>query len=210
MGYFQLSYLAWRSEGHTHSPPPSDSVFNISYSHNDLPLILRKVSSKGLQEINLRNFSHGHTNLEKLRDGFVGAQVPWGTHQGEWKRVEGPESTLVTWKLGCHHGPHNAMMWVLELAGATMGVGVSRVFPGLSGCSQGASAHANPWPCPQFWSAYVPCQTQDQDALRLTLEQIDLIRRMCASYSELELVTSVHGGSVSKGLLRTRLSCSSP
>ncbi|XP_025226028.1 dipeptidase 2 isoform X2 [Theropithecus gelada] len=45
-------------------------------------------------------------------------------------------------------------------------------------------------PRAQFWSAYVPCQTQDRDALRLTLEQIDLIRRMCASYSELELVTS--------------------
>uniref|UniRef100_A0A8C6QG75 Dipeptidase n=2 Tax=Nannospalax galili TaxID=1026970 RepID=A0A8C6QG75_NANGA len=43
----------------------------------------------------------------------------------------------------------------------------------------------------QFWSAYVPCQTQDRDAVRLTLEQIDLIRHMCASYSELELVTSV-------------------
>uniref|UniRef100_G1P5S8 Dipeptidase n=1 Tax=Myotis lucifugus TaxID=59463 RepID=G1P5S8_MYOLU len=43
----------------------------------------------------------------------------------------------------------------------------------------------------QFWSAYVPCQTQDRDALRLTLEQIDLIHRMCASYSELELVTTV-------------------
>ncbi|XP_047385466.1 dipeptidase 2-like isoform X2 [Sciurus carolinensis] len=43
----------------------------------------------------------------------------------------------------------------------------------------------------QFWSAYVPCQTQDQDAVRLTLEQIDLIHHMCASYSELELVTSV-------------------
>ncbi|KAM5208103.1 dipeptidase 2-like isoform 3-T3 [Hipposideros larvatus] len=43
----------------------------------------------------------------------------------------------------------------------------------------------------QFWSAYVPCQTQERDAVRLTLEQIDLIHRMCASYSELELVTSV-------------------
>ncbi|XP_007938587.2 dipeptidase 3 [Orycteropus afer afer] len=42
----------------------------------------------------------------------------------------------------------------------------------------------------QFWSATVPCQTQDQDAVRTTLEQIDLIHRMCASYSELELVTS--------------------
>lgn len=46
---------------------------------------------------------------------------------------------------------------------------------------------------PQFWSAYVPCQTQERDALRLTLEQIDLIHRMCTSYSELELVTSVKG-----------------
>uniref|UniRef100_A0A8D0V7Q8 Dipeptidase 1 n=1 Tax=Sus scrofa TaxID=9823 RepID=A0A8D0V7Q8_PIG len=45
----------------------------------------------------------------------------------------------------------------------------------------------------QFWSAYAPCQTQDQDAVRLTLEQIDLIHRMCASYSELELVTSAKG-----------------
>lgn len=58
------------------------------------------------------------------------------------------------------------------------------------GCSKVAPVQANPWLSPQFWSAYVPCQTQDRDALRLTLEQIDLIRRMCASYSELELVTS--------------------
>uniref|UniRef100_A0A8C9BVU3 Dipeptidase n=1 Tax=Phocoena sinus TaxID=42100 RepID=A0A8C9BVU3_PHOSS len=43
----------------------------------------------------------------------------------------------------------------------------------------------------QFWSAYVLCQTHERDAVRLTLEQIDLIRLMCASYSELELVTSV-------------------
>lgn len=52
---------------------------------------------------------------------------------------------------------------------------------------------SQPMAFPQFWSAYVPCQTQERDALRLTLEQIDLIRRMCASYSELELVTSVKG-----------------
>nr|XP_048293008.1 dipeptidase 2 isoform X2 [Myodes glareolus] len=40
-------------------------------------------------------------------------------------------------------------------------------------------------------AGFVGAQTQDRDALRLTLEQIDLIHRMCASYSELELVTSV-------------------
>ncbi|TKC33212.1 hypothetical protein EI555_004754, partial [Monodon monoceros] len=38
-----------------------------------------------------------------------------------------------------------------------------------------------------FWSAYVTCQTHERDAVRLTLEQIHLIRLMCASYSGLEL-----------------------
>ncbi|XP_029951230.1 dipeptidase 1-like [Salarias fasciatus] len=36
----------------------------------------------------------------------------------------------------------------------------------------------------QFWSAYVPCDTQDKDAVRQTLEQIDLIHRMCNKYPE--------------------------
>ncbi|XP_049643380.1 dipeptidase 3-like [Suncus etruscus] len=43
----------------------------------------------------------------------------------------------------------------------------------------------------QFWSAYTPCQTQQGDDVRQTMEQIDLIHRICTSYSELELVTSV-------------------
>lgn len=90
--------------------------FPLIDGHNDLPLVLRQFYQNGLQDANLRNFTHGQTSLDRLQDGFVGAQ---------------------------------------------------------------------------FWSAYVPCQTQDRDALRLTLEQIDLIRRMCASYPELELVTSV-------------------
>ncbi|XP_051024664.1 dipeptidase 2-like [Acomys russatus] len=89
--------------------------FPLVDGHNDLPLVLRLFYQNGIQGANLRNFTHGQTSLNRLRDGFVGAQ---------------------------------------------------------------------------FWSAYVPCQTQDRDALRLTLEQIDLIRNMCASYSELELVTS--------------------
>ncbi|XP_040109260.1 dipeptidase 2-like isoform X2 [Oryx dammah] len=90
--------------------------FPLVDGHNDMPLVLRQFSRKGLQDVNLRNFSHGQTSLDRLKDGLVGAQ---------------------------------------------------------------------------FWSAYVPCQTQERDAVRLTLEQIDLIHRMCASYSELELVTSV-------------------
>nr|XP_057944750.1 dipeptidase 1 [Doryrhamphus excisus] len=34
----------------------------------------------------------------------------------------------------------------------------------------------------QFWSAYVPCDTQYKDAVRQTLEQIDVIHRMCHRY----------------------------
>lgn len=89
--------------------------FPLVDGHNDMPLVLRQFYRNQLQDVNLHNFTQGHTNLDRLRDGLVGAQ---------------------------------------------------------------------------FWSAYVPCQTQEQDAVRLTLEQIDLIRRMCASYSELELVTT--------------------
>ncbi|XP_019509036.1 PREDICTED: dipeptidase 3 [Hipposideros armiger] len=92
--------------------------FPLVDGHNHLPQLLRHLFKNRLQDVNLRNFSRGQTSLNKLRDGFVGAQ---------------------------------------------------------------------------FWSAYTPCHTQDQDAVRLTLEQIDLIRRMCASYSELELVTSAKG-----------------
>ncbi|KAM3877054.1 dipeptidase 1 [Diretmus argenteus] len=36
----------------------------------------------------------------------------------------------------------------------------------------------------QFWSAYVPCDSQYKDAVRQTLEQIDVIHRMCQKYPE--------------------------
>uniref|UniRef100_A0AAQ5ZW71 Dipeptidase n=1 Tax=Amphiprion ocellaris TaxID=80972 RepID=A0AAQ5ZW71_AMPOC len=36
----------------------------------------------------------------------------------------------------------------------------------------------------QFWSAYVPCDTQYKDAVRQTLEQIDVVHRMCEKYPE--------------------------
>lgn len=43
----------------------------------------------------------------------------------------------------------------------------------------------------QFWSAYVPCEAQFLDAVQLTLEQIDMVRRLTAKYStKLRLVTS--------------------
>ncbi|XP_063043899.1 dipeptidase 1 [Engraulis encrasicolus] len=34
----------------------------------------------------------------------------------------------------------------------------------------------------QFWAAYVPCDSQYKDAVRQTLEQIDIIHRMCSKY----------------------------
>uniref|UniRef100_A0A8C0GDS1 Dipeptidase n=1 Tax=Chelonoidis abingdonii TaxID=106734 RepID=A0A8C0GDS1_CHEAB len=36
----------------------------------------------------------------------------------------------------------------------------------------------------QFWAAYVPCDTQNKDAVKRTLEQIDVIHRMCDKYPE--------------------------
>uniref|UniRef100_A0A672ZWN2 Dipeptidase n=1 Tax=Sphaeramia orbicularis TaxID=375764 RepID=A0A672ZWN2_9TELE len=36
----------------------------------------------------------------------------------------------------------------------------------------------------QFWSAYVPCTTQYKDAVRQTIEQIDVVHRMCQKYPE--------------------------
>ncbi|XP_051884316.1 dipeptidase 1 [Pristis pectinata] len=36
----------------------------------------------------------------------------------------------------------------------------------------------------QFWVAYTPCNTQYKDAVRQTLEQIDVIHRMCQKYPQ--------------------------
>ncbi|CAD7079915.1 unnamed protein product [Hermetia illucens] len=44
----------------------------------------------------------------------------------------------------------------------------------------------------QFWAAYVPCEAQHRDAVQLTLEQIDVIKRLTERYSkELTTCTSV-------------------
>ncbi|XP_073911557.1 dipeptidase 1 [Castor canadensis] len=46
----------------------------------------------------------------------------------------------------------------------------------------------------QFWSAYIPCDTQNKDAVKRTLEQMDVINRMCQTYPETFLcVTSSEG-----------------
>lgn len=56
--------------------------------------------------------------------------------------------------------------------------------------------------CPQFWSAYVPCDTQNRDAVKRTLEQIDVIQRMCQAYPEtFACVTSSTGASWLPALL---------
>lgn len=48
----------------------------------------------------------------------------------------------------------------------------------------------------QFWAAYVPCDSQYKDAVQLTLEQIDVIRRLTEMYSPpLTLCTSSEGKS---------------
>ncbi|RVE74792.1 hypothetical protein OJAV_G00025560 [Oryzias javanicus] len=42
----------------------------------------------------------------------------------------------------------------------------------------------------QMFAVYVPCGAQGKDAVKLTLEQIDLVKRMCSKAQDLELVKS--------------------
>ncbi|XP_032892199.1 dipeptidase 2-like [Amblyraja radiata] len=53
----------------------------------------------------------------------------------------------------------------------------------------------------QMWAAYVLCSAQNKDAVRLTLEQIDVIKRMCKKYSELRLAKSA------KDLATDKIAC---
>ncbi|XP_069595085.1 dipeptidase 1 [Ranitomeya imitator] len=48
----------------------------------------------------------------------------------------------------------------------------------------------------QFWAAYVPCNTQGKDAVKRTLEQIDVIHRMCQKYPDDFLCVTTAGGIV--------------
>lgn len=57
----------------------------------------------------------------------------------------------------------------------------------------------------QMFAVYVLCGAQDKDAVRLTLEQIDVIRRMCTKYDDFELVTSAQELRNSK--LRHKIAC---
>ncbi|XP_071423397.1 dipeptidase 1 isoform X2 [Pithys albifrons albifrons] len=36
----------------------------------------------------------------------------------------------------------------------------------------------------QFWSVYVPCETQNKDAVKRTLEQVDVVQRLCHLYAD--------------------------
>ncbi|XP_062845358.1 dipeptidase 3 [Trichomycterus rosablanca] len=42
----------------------------------------------------------------------------------------------------------------------------------------------------QVFAAYVLCTAQDKDAVRLALEQVEVIRRICTEYPEMKLATS--------------------
>lgn len=46
----------------------------------------------------------------------------------------------------------------------------------------------------QLWVAYAPCGAQHKDAVQVTLEQIDLIKRLVESYpNQLQLVKTSEG-----------------
>lgn len=46
----------------------------------------------------------------------------------------------------------------------------------------------------QLWTAYAPCGSQHKDAVQITLEQIDLIKRLVDQYSDyLQLAQTAQG-----------------
>lgn len=44
-----------------------------------------------------------------------------------------------------------------------------------------------------MFAVYVLCGAQEKDAVRLTLEQLDVVKRMCTENEDFELVTSTQG-----------------
>ncbi|XP_070821735.1 dipeptidase 2 [Chaetodon trifascialis] len=57
----------------------------------------------------------------------------------------------------------------------------------------------------QMFAVYVMCGAQEKDAVRLTLEQIDVVRRMCTEYQDFELVTSAQELKTSE--MRHKIAC---
>ncbi|XP_069757653.1 dipeptidase 2 isoform X4 [Narcine bancroftii] len=103
-------------------PDQYAAVRSNAVPHNDLALQLRRYFSNNLTAVDLYTLTKTNTNINKLKEGNVGAQL---------------------------------------------------------------------------WSAYVLCASQKKDAVRLTLEQIDVIKRICRKYPEFELVSSAKAMSIS-------------
>ncbi|XP_040906799.1 dipeptidase 2 [Toxotes jaculatrix] len=57
----------------------------------------------------------------------------------------------------------------------------------------------------QMFAVYVMCGAQEKDAVRLTLEQIDVVRRMCTEYKDFELVTSAQ--ELKNAEMRHKIAC---
>uniref|UniRef100_A0A3P8SKV6 Dipeptidase n=1 Tax=Amphiprion percula TaxID=161767 RepID=A0A3P8SKV6_AMPPE len=57
----------------------------------------------------------------------------------------------------------------------------------------------------QVFAVYVMCGAQQKDAVRLTLEQIDVVRRMCTEYQDFELVTSAQ--ELKNSEMRHKIAC---
>ncbi|CAG0915173.1 unnamed protein product [Notodromas monacha] len=95
---------------------------------------------------------------------------------------------------------HNDMPWNIrqfhhnQLSSVNLSADLSKVFPwNNSNWSQTDFFRLRQGKVgAQFWVAYVPCSTQYYNAVQMTVEQIDVIKRMIEAYPEhLQLATSV-------------------
>ncbi|GLH06442.1 Dipeptidase [Gryllus bimaculatus] len=70
-------------------------------------------------------------------------------------------------------------------------VGGQHATPSAQSLAPAPPTNGSASPLLQFWAAYVPCESQHLNAVQLTLEQIDLIKRLIDKYQdELQFATS--------------------
>lgn len=195
--------------------------FLFLHSHNDLPWNIRKFLKNQLREFrfgeNLKEIapwstsSWSHTDLRRLKEGMVAAQVICEqiipSFEKKWK-----QNWNVTFVVAVADGFMRAITGSRGKKWNAIYFPVVGKLPRSSRSNIDINAWASPKtihcnvvilflrPCrrrlflEQFWSAYAPCSSQHLDAVQLTVEQIDLIRRIVRLYPQhMSFVTSAEG-----------------
>ncbi|CAG0890709.1 unnamed protein product [Darwinula stevensoni] len=182
--------------------------------HNDMPWNIRNFLHNQLRQVdlsaNLKNVrpwsesAWSHTDLRRLREGRVGAQRGTGVsislpswrdecleEEGERELYPKRRRVALSRSTGNEQG-HNDMPWNIRnfLHNQLRQVDLSANLKNVRPWSESAWSHTDLRRLregrvgAQFWSAYAPCPSQYLNAVQMTLEQMDLIKRIVKQYEE--------------------------